>query len=185
MDANKLRSGNTILLNNEPFIVVKYTLRPQSRGSAKMITKLKNLLTGAIIEKTFQSEESLDEADISKSRAQFLYNDGDNYVFMDNESFEQFEFTSKQLGDMADLLKDDLEVSIMKFSENPINVELPPTVNLEVIQTDPGVRGDTASGGSKPATLETGLVVQVPLFIKEGEVLVINTESREYKERAK
>lgn len=185
MDANKLRTGHKILLDKDPYLVVSYLLRPQSRGSAKMITKLKNLLSGSTIEKTFMSGENLDEADISQNRAQYLYNSGDDYFFMDNETYEQFEFSKDKLGDTVNYLKDNMEVSIMKFNGVPINVELPPTIVLEVAQTDPGVRGDTATGGNKPAILETGVRVSVPLFINPGDNLVINTVTGEYKERAK
>ncbi|MBT4937413.1 elongation factor P [Candidatus Peregrinibacteria bacterium] len=185
MDANKLRTGHNILLNDQPNVVLNYTLRPQSRGSAKMITKLKNLLSGAVIEKTFMSGEKLTEADISKSRSQYLYKDGSNFVFMDNETFEQFEFSKEKVGDLEYFLKDGTDVSIMKFNDTPINIELPPTIALVVKETEPGVRGDTASGGSKPAVLETGATVQVPFFINPGDEVVVNTLSGEYKERAK
>ena len=185
MDAGKLRTGFKILLDNDPFVVLNYTLRPQSRGSAKMITKLRNLLTGAVIEKTFGSSDTVYEADISQNKAQYLYNDGTNYVFMDNETYEQFEFSPEQLGDQVKFLQDNMDVSIMKFNGNPINAELPPTVTLEVTETEPGVKGDTATGGTKPATVETGAVVSVPLFVNAGDRLVINTTTGEYKERAK
>jgi len=184
MDAGKLRTGNKILLEKQPFVVLNYTLRPQSRGSAKMITKLKNLITGATIEKTFPSGENLPEADIVIARAQYLYNDGSNYIFMDNETFEQFEFSQEKLDNTTNYLKDGMDVSIMKFNGNPINVELPPTITLQVVETDPGVKGDTATGGNKPAKLETGVTVNVPLFINVGDNIVLNTITGEYKERA-
>jgi len=185
MEAGKLRTGHKVLIEDQPYLVVTYMLRPSSRGAAKMVTKLKNLLTGAAIEKTFPSSETLQEADISISRSQYLYNDGSNYMFMDNESFEQFEFPKEKLGDLVNYLKDGMDASIMKFNGNPINVEIAPTIKLKVTETTPGVKGDTATGGSKPATLETGITVSVPLFINEGDILVINTISGEYKERAK
>ncbi len=185
MEAGKLRTGNKVLIENQPYTIIEYMLRPQSRGSAKMITKMKNLLTGSTIEKTFQSSENIQEADITLARAQYLYNDGTNYIFMDNDSFEQFEFSYEKLEGLTDFLKENMEVLIMKFNDSPINIELPSTVTLEVIQTDPGVKGDTATGGSKPATLETGVVISVPLFINPGDKVVVNTISREYKERAK
>jgi elongation factor P len=184
MDANKLRNGHKVLIENEPFLVVKYMLRPQSRGSAKMITKLKNLITGAVIEKTFMSGENLEEADISKNSAQYLYQDGDNFVFMDNLTYEQFEFSRDKLGDIVNFLKDDMEVDLMKFNGNPINVDLPPNISLEVTETEPGLKGDTASGGTKNAVLETGVNLQVPLFIKKGDKIIVNTMTGEYKERA-
>jgi len=185
MEAGKLRNGNKVLMEGQPYIVVQYMLRPQSRGAAKMITKMKNLITGAVIEKTFPSSENLEEADVSLSRSQYLYSDGDNFIFMDNETFEQFEFLKDKLGDLVNFLKDGMDVSIMKFNGNPINVELPPTITLEVTATEPGVRGDTATGGTKPATLETGFVLSVPLFINQGDKIVVNTVTGEYRERAK
>ena len=185
MDANKLRTGHKILLQNDPHIVLQYTLRPQSRGSAKMITKLKNLLTGSTIEKTFQSGENLEEADITQNRAQYLYSDGENHIFMDNESYEQFEFPEEKLSDLSQYLLEGMELSIMKFNDTPINVELPPTITVKVTSTEPGVRGDTATGGSKPATLETGMILQVPLFVDIGDKIVVNTLTGEYKERVK
>lgn len=185
MEASKLRTGVAILLEGQPYQVVTYMLRPNSRGAAKMVTKLKNLLTGSTVEKTFGSGDVLDDADIAKARAQYLYNDGTNYIFMDNDTYEQFEFSSEKIGDDKDFLVDNMEVNVMKFNDNPINIELPPTITLEIVQTDPGVRGDTATGGTKPATLETGVVVAVPLFVNQGEKIVVNTLTREYKERAK
>lgn len=185
MEASKLRAGVAILLEGQPYQVVTYMLRPNSRGAAKMVTKLKNLLTGSTVEKTFGSGDVLDDADIAKARAQYLYNDGTHYIFMDNDTYEQFEFSSEKIGDDKDFLVDNMEVNVMKFNDNPINIELPPTITLEIVQTDPGVRGDTATGGTKPATLETGVVVAVPLFVNQGEKIVVNTLTREYKERAK
>ena len=185
MDANKLRNGHNIMLKDQPYSVVQYTLRPQSRGSAKMITKLKNLISGVIIEKTFTSGENLTEADISRTRAQYLYADGENCIFMDNETFEQFEFSLEKIGDLKKFLTDGMDISVMRFNEEAIHIELPPTVSLKVTETEPGVKGDTVSGASKPATLETGLVLQVPLFIQIDDILVINTLSGEYKERVK
>lgn len=185
MEASKLRAGTTILLDSEPYQVVTYLLRPNSRGAAKMVTKLKNLLTGSTVEKTFGSGDVLDDADISKARAQYLYKDGENYIFMDNDTYEQFEFSTEKIGDDKDFLIDNMEVNVMKFNENPINIELPATVILEVTETYPGVKGDTATGGTKPATLETGVVISVPLFVNQGEKIVVNTMTREYRERAK
>ncbi|PCI24081.1 elongation factor P [Candidatus Peregrinibacteria bacterium] len=185
MDTNKLRTGHKIMYDKAPYVVVQYTLRPQSRGSAKMITKLKNLLTGAVIEKTFQSGENLEEADITNARAQFLYADGDEYIFMDNDTYDQFTFSKDKLGDTILFLKDNIDVDIMKFNGNPINIQLPPTLTYKVTHTEPGVRGDTVSGGSKPATIESGAVVQVPFFINIDDDIVVNTISGDYKERAK
>ncbi len=185
MEAWKLRTGFKVLLENEPFIVVKYMLRPNSRWSAKMVTKMKNLITGSTIEKTFQSSDNMIEADITTCRAQFLYATGEDYFFMDNDTYEQFDFDTKKLWNMVNFLKDDMEVSIMKFNWTPINIELPPTVIMEVIETEPGVRWDTATWGSKPAKVETGAIITVPLFMNVWDKIVVNTMTKEYKERAK
>lgn len=184
MDANKLRTGHKVLIDDQPYIVVDYSFRQQPRLASKMITKLRNLLTGGVIEKTFTGGDNVPDADVTTSRAQYLYQDGENYVFMDNETYEQFEFSKSKLGEIVDFLKDDMEVSIMKFNDQPINVDLPITVDLEVIETEPGVKGDTATGGSKSAKLETGVVITVPLFINIGDIITVNTAAREYKGRA-
>jgi elongation factor P len=185
MDSNKLRAGHKILIDNQPYIVVQYILRQQPRLAAKVITKLKNLLTGTTMEKTFTSGDNIEEADITTIKAQYLYNDGETYYFMDNTSFEQFEFSGEKLGHSTNFLIDNMEVSIMKFNDMPINVELPPTITVTITHAEPGVKGDTATGGTKPATIETGVTVLVPLFINTGDKIVINTESGEYRERAK
>jgi elongation factor P len=183
MDANKLRFGHKVLIDGQPYIVLMATLRQQPRLASKMITKMKNLLTGSIIERTFTGGDKIDEADITTTPAKYLYNDGSSFYFMDNETFEQFEFTADKIGDSKDFLIEDTDVYVMRFNGNPVDIDLPPTVTMEVVETEPGVRGDTAQGGSKPAKLATGLMVNVPLFINEGDKIVINTETREYRER--
>jgi len=186
MDANKLRVGYKILIDNQPYIVVSALQRKQARSGSKMISKIKNLITGGTMERTFNGTDNVIEADITNSSATYLYNAGDSYHFMENDTFEQFEFSKEQLGDDIDFLIEDIVVQIMKFNGSPINVELPPTVILKVVETPPGVKGDTASGGgTKPATLDSGVVVTVPLFINIDDEIVINTTTREYKERAK
>jgi elongation factor P len=185
MDASKLRPGHKVLIDGDPYIVSTYQLRQQPRLATKVITKLKNLINGSVIERTFTGGDNVEEADITSKPAKYLYNDGESYHFMDNESFEQFEFNKDKLGDTTEFLKEDTDVYIMRFNDDPVNVDLPPTLVLEVTQTEPGVKGDTATGGSKPATLETGVTVQVPLFIEIGDKIVVNTATKEYRERAK
>lgn len=185
MEASKLRTGVKLMMNDEPWTVLNYTLRPQSRWSAKMITKLKNLLNWNIIEKTFMSWENLGDADIVSWRAQYLYKSWDDYFFMDNETFDQFEFSSDKLWKQVDFLADNMDVSVIKWNWEVINIELAPTVNLEVIETGPWLKWDTTTWWSKPATLETWSVVLVPLFINQWEKIVVNTQTWEYKERAK
>lgn len=185
MDASKLRPGNKILVDDQPYIVLTFQLRQQPRLATKIITKLKNLLTGGVIERTYTGGDSVSEADITTTGAKYLYNDGANFYFMDNESFEQFEFSAAKIGDTADFLVEDTDVYVMRFNDEPVNVDLPATLVLTIKETEPGVKGDTATGGSKTATLETGAVIQVPLFIEPGDRVVVNTATREYKERAK
>ena len=185
MEAAKLRTGHKVLVEDFPYIVVEYQLKKVARGGAKVETKLKNLVTGGSINRTFDSGYKLEEADIQNVASKYLHSDGTNYMFMENESFEQHEFPGDKLGDTVDFLREDLDVFLMLWNGNPINVDLPPTMVMEVAQTDPGVKGDTATGGTKPATMETGVVITVPLFITTGEKIVVNTATKEYKERAK
>ena len=149
-----------------------------------MRTKLKNLETGQVLEQTFRSGAKVDIPDLEEKNMQYLYLDGDQYVFMDNENYDQIFIAADYLGDAVDYFKPNIDVTVLYFNGKPIGVELPITVNLEVPQTEPGIKGDTATGATKLATLESGLSVQVPLFIEEGDVLKIDTRSGEYMERA-
>lgn len=184
LSISQIRTGKIIVIDGDPFVVVKDTFAKQARGAGVMKTTLKNLKTGATISKNFQGNDKVEEADVGYRKCQYMYTDGTNYYFMDNNSFEQFELDEEMLGDDVNFLLDGTDVDVRFFEDKPISVNLPPKVVLEVTETDPGVKGDTASGGSKPATLETGLVVQVPLFIKIGDKLRINTDTQEYVERA-
>ena len=180
----QIRTGKVIVLDGEPYAVVKDVFAKQARGAGVMKTTLKNLKTGATVQKSFQGNDKVEEADVGYRKCQYMYNDGEAYHFMDNTSFEQFELSKDMLGDQVYFLLDGNDVDVRFFEENPISVNLAPKVVLEVTDTEPGVKGDTASGGSKPATLETGLVLQVPLFIKIGEKIRVNTDTQEYCERA-
>ena len=179
----ELRPGMAILVDGTPFVVMKAQHSKQARGSAVAKTSLRNLLTGSIINQTFQGSDKIEPADINFSKAQYLYNDGSEYHFMDGATFEQFSFTDEDLGDQVYYLVDGMNVDIQNFDGRPIAVNLPPKVVLEVTETDPGVKGDTASGGSKPATTESGLVVNVPFFINIGDKIRVNTTTSEYVER--
>lgn len=180
-----LKVGTAIKIDGEPYIVTASQHSKQARGGGVMKTTIKNLITGSILQKTFQGNDRIESADLNYKKAQFLYNDGTDYHFMFTDSFEQFSFTPEELGENVYYLLDGNDVDIQLVGDKPINVQVPPKVNLKVAETEPGVRGDTASGGTKPAKLETGLVVQVPLFINEGDILRINTQTGEYVERAK
>ncbi|MBU1019471.1 MAG: elongation factor P [Patescibacteria group bacterium] len=180
----QIKPGVTIKIDGTPYLVLQSVFSKQARGSGTNNTKLKNLLTGATIQKTFQGNDQADEAEITYSRAQFLYSAGGEYYFMDGTTFEQFTFTEEDLGESTKFLIENTDVDIQNYEDKPIAVRLKPKVELKVIHADPGVKGDTASGGRKPATLETGLVIQVPLFINEGDTIRVNTETSEYVERA-
>lgn len=185
MDSAKLRNNTKIILNWEPYTVVNYTLRQQPRLAAKMITKLKNLLSWATIDKTFTSGENLEEADIQMWKAQFLYNSWDEYTFMDNETYEQFEFPVEKLGKQVDFLVDWMEVWIMKWNWNAINVELPASIEVEVTEAEPWVKWDSASSATKNAKIESWANILVPLFIEAWERVIVNTQTWEYTGRAK
>jgi len=180
----QIKPGITIKTDGAPFLVLQSTFSKQARGSGTNNTKLKNLLTGTIIQKTFQGNDHVESAEIGYSRAQYLYSAGDEYHFMDGTTFEQFVFTSDDLGNATKYLLDGADIDVQNYEGKPIGIKLPPKVDLKVIQADPGVKGDTASGGRKPAKLETGLTVQVPLFINQGDKIRVNTETGEYVERA-
>jgi elongation factor P len=155
------------------------------RGGAVMRTKLRNLKTKSIFDITFKGSDKFDEAPLSRRASSYLYPEDNNLVFMDSESFEQYTIASDVLGDAAKYLKEGATVSILFFDDEPVTVEIPTKVELLVTETDPGVKGDTAQGGSKPATLETGATVSVPLFVKVGDLIRVNTIENTYVERVK
>jgi elongation factor P len=179
-----LKPGRAIQLDGEPYIVVSSVFGRKSQSKANMQCKLKNLKTGAFISRNFQGSEKIDQADVGYRKVQFLYKTGDRYTFMDQETFDQFELSDETIGDASGYLIEGGDVDALVFEGNPIGIKLKPTVELKVVETMPGVRGDTATGGNKPAKLESGITVNVPLFINEGDVLKINTETGEYMSRA-
>lgn len=179
-----LRPGVKVELDGSPFIVTDFQWVKPGKGGAFMRTKLKNMKTGAIIDRTFRTEEKLPKAEVEDRKVQFLYHDGDVYHFMDTESFDQFTMDEKLLGVASGFLKEEMIISVMNHRGEPIGVVLPTFVELRVAETEPGLRGDTASGGSKPATLETGATIQVPLFINIGDLLRVDTRTGAYVERA-
>jgi len=182
--AGDLRPGMKIELDGTPFVVTDYQWVKPGKGGAFNRTKLRNMRTGSIVERTFRTEEKVERAELEERRAQFLYRSDDEYHFMDTETYEQFFLPEDQLGDARDYLKEEMVVTIVSHRGSPLTVEVPTFVELAVAKTDPGVRGDTASGGSKPATLETGAVIQVPLFINVGDRLRVDTRTGTYIERA-
>lgn len=181
-----IKKGMSIVWDGEPYVVMEaHFLRMQQRKPV-MQTKLKHILTGKILEYSFKQGDKVEEADLERSKAQFLYKDEDNGYFMDMNSYEQFTLPVDQLSDSLQYMKDGTEVDLLYFEGNPVNIDLPVKMTFKVISAPPGVKGNTASSNTtKPITLETGAVVQAPLFINEGEEVVINTETGEYVERAK
>jgi elongation factor P len=183
VDTSDLRNGVWIELSGDPYTILYFQHVKPGKGGAFVRTKIKNLRNGKIVEKTFRAGEKLSAADVEDRTMQYLYHDGDSYVFMDSESYDQVPISAEQLGDATKYLQENLEVDVLFWKNVPINVELPAFIVAAVAQCDPGMKGDTAQGATKPATLETGAVVQVPLFIKEGEKLRVDTRSGEYVER--
>ena len=182
--AGDLRPGMKIELDGTPYVVTDYQWVKPGKGGAFNRTKLRNMRTGSIVERTFRTEEKVEQAVLEERRAQFMYRSDDEFHFMDTETYEQFYLSEAQLGDAQNYLKEEMVVTIVSHREKPLTVEVPIFVELAVAETDPGVRGDTASGGSKPATLETGAVIQVPLFINVGDRLRVDTRTGTYIERA-
>jgi elongation factor P len=185
--ANELKRKLLITVDGQPYVVIDvFFASPTARGAATMVrTRLRQLLTGAVLEKSFRSSEKFEEPDVELVPVSYLYSDGDGYHFMDEKSFEQFAFSNEDVGNDRNYLKEGLSAQVLKYNGQPVSLQLPQYVELEVVSTELGQRGDTASGGAtKQATVETGLVVRVPLFIKEGEIVRINTQTGDVAGRA-
>ena len=184
ISSNDFRIGSTIEIDGDAWQVVDFQHVKPGKGAAFVRAKIKNLRSGAVVEKTFNAGEKLPNAHVERREMQYLYFSDDLFNFMDNENFEQIALTEGQLGDASKFLKENMSIGILFFQSTIIGVDLPYSVELAVVETDPGIRGDTATGGTKPAKLETGHVVRVPLFIEVGDVLRVDTRSGEYIERA-
>ncbi|WP_438310704.1 elongation factor P [Sporosarcina sp. FA9] len=184
ISVNDFKTGLTIEVDGDIWRVLDFQHVKPGKGAAFVRSKLRNLRSGNINEKTFRGGEKVGRAQIDNLKMQYLYADGENHIFMDNTSYEQIEISSKQIERELKFLKENMEVHIIQYKTEILGVELPVTVELEVTATEPGIRGDTSSGGSKPATLETGLTVQVPFFVNLGDKLIINTNESEYVSRA-
>ena len=184
LNISDIKTGKNIVLDGNPFQVLYHEHSKTGRAGSVLRTRLKNLVTGAVLEKTFQGADQLEEADITKSKAQYLYQEGDNYAFMDNESYEQFSLPKEVLGGATNYLIEGTEIVVLNFNGNPINIEIPVKVKLKVVEAPPGIKGNTVSTGGKVITLETGLKVSAPLFVNEGDEIIVNTEKGEYVSRA-
>lgn len=184
ISVNDFKTGLTIEVDNGLWRVLEFQHVKPGKGAAFVRSKLKNLRTGSIQEKTFRGGEKVGQAQIDNHKMQYLYDTGSGLMFMDTSSYEQVELPHEQVEYEMKFLKENMDVHVIMYNAEVLGVELPNTVTLKVEETDPGIKGDTASGGSKPATMETGLVVQVPFFVNAGDELVINTEDGSYSSRA-
>ena len=180
ISSNDFRPGVSIVLDGSVWRVVEFLHVKPGKGSAFVRTKLKNVQSGSVVERTFRAGETVPQATLEKSTMQHTYKDGDDYVFMDMETYEENRLTPSQIGAEVKYLKEGMEVNVVSWDTQVLEVELPNAVVLEVTQTDPGVKGDTATGGTKPAVLETGATVMVPLFISQGERIRIDTRDDKY-----
>ena len=179
------KKGLKIEIDGAPYTIVEFLHVKPGKGGAFVRTKIKNLMTGKVLDQTFRSGEKLKRPDLAEREMQFLYREGDNFYMMDNETYEQIALTNEQLGDSVLYLIENLNLQVLFFNQQPVAVEIPNFVELTVAQAEPGVKGDTASGGTKPATLESGAVIQVPLFINEGDQVKVDTRTGTYIERVK
>ena len=184
ISAGDFRNGVTFEMEGNVYAIIEFQHVKPGKGAAFVRTKIRNVISGAVTEKTFNPNDKYPTAFIERKDMQYLYNDGDLYYFMDNETYDQVELTLEQLGDAKNFLLENMEVSIMFFQGIVIGIDLPVAVELRVVETDRGIRGDTATGGNKPAVLETGYTVKVPLFIEVDDVLRIDTRTGQYIERA-
>lgn len=184
-EAGDLKKGLKIQIDGAPYVIVQFEFVKPGKGQALYKCRLKNMITGIQFDKTYRSGEKFDEANLEERSMEYLYAEGDNYCFMNSQTFEQ-EFVSKdQMGDTLDLIKENTVCSVLFFDGRPIGVTLPNFMELKVVKSDPWAKGDTATGSTKPAILETGFQVQVPPFVEEGEILKIDTRTKEYVERVK
>ncbi len=183
--ASDLRKGLKVIIDNEPYIVTVFDFSKPGKGQALYRTKLRNMITGLTIDRTFREGDTFEPASLEEREMQFLYKEGEQYHFMDNETYEQIVINEESLGDAKNFLIENLNAKVLLFRERAIGVDLPNFVNLRVIKTEPWVRGDTSKADFKPATLETGYVLRVPPFIEEGELITVDTRTGEFSKRVK
>jgi len=183
ISTSDFRTGLTIEVDGDVFQIVDFQHVKPGKGAAFVRSKLRNVRTGSTVDKTFNPSEKIPKAHIDRRDVQYLYNDGQSYHFMDMETYDQFSMEKEELNDALKYLKENMTIQILMFQEKSIGIDLPNFVELTVVETAPGIKGDTASGGTKPATLETGYVVQVPFFMNEGDVLQIDTRTGHYIKR--
>jgi elongation factor P len=181
----EFKKGLKIEIEGKPFLIVDFQHVKPGKGGAFVRTKLKNMINGRVTDQTFRSGEKVGRPDLEEKEMQYLYRDGDNFVFMDNVTYDQVYLSKDQLGEQYQFLQENINIKLLYYNKEPLDVELPNFVELTVTATEPGFKGDTATGGNKPATVETGAVIQVPLFISEGDRIRVDTRTGSYMERAK
>jgi elongation factor P len=182
---NEIRGGMKVLIDNDPCTIIDNEFVKPGKGQAFNRIKYRNLKTGRVVERTYKSGDAIQAADVTETDAQYLYNDGAHWHFMCGATFEQYIMNDEQVGDTRQWLKEQAECSLMLWNGSPLAVTAPNFVILKIVETDPGVRGDTSGGGGKPAKLESGAVVRVPLFVQQGEVIKVDTRTGEYVSRVK
>ena len=184
LNYSELRKGMAIEVEGEPYIIVEYQHNKMQQRAPTMRIRMRGLSNGKLIEKSFSGfDVTFTPADVNRRKAQFIYREDDLYYFMDSETFEQFPLDESQLGENTSFIVADLDITLLMFNDIPTTIELPTSVDLKVAHSDPGLKGDTAQGGTKPATLETGLQIQVPLFVNSGDMIRVDTRTNEYLNR--
>lgn len=185
ISTNDMRPGQTLDLDGELFTIITYQHHKPGKGGAMVRTKLKSIKNGAVLDRTFRADEKVNIARLDKREMQYLYSDETGFVFMDNENYEQITIDRDFVGDLAGFMKEEQVVVVQLYQGTPTGIDLPATVDLVVTQTDPGLQGDRSSAGNKPATLETGAVIQVPLFLQQGEMIRVDTRTGNYVTRVR
>lgn len=184
LNFNEIKTGKVILLNNEPYIIIKTDHHKMGRGGAVLKAKCRNLINGNILERTYQGAEKAEEAATENKKANFMYKDKEEAYFMDNVSFEQFNLPLEEIGEKVQFLKEDTDVTVLYFNNKPVSIDLPIKMDFKVVSAPPGVKGNSAGNVNKQVEIETGALINVPMFIEEGDVIRLNTDSGEYVERA-
>jgi elongation factor P len=183
LSISEIKTGKVLQINNEPYVVVKTEHHKMGRGGAVLKVKLKNLITAGVLERTFQGNDKVEEADVEKGRANYMYSDDENANFMDNSSFEQFFLPLDQIGEKTKFLKEGIDVDVLYFQSRPVTIDLPIKMDFKVISAPPGVKGNSVGSISKVVEIETGAMINAPMFINEGDMIRINTDTGEYAER--
>ncbi len=185
LDMSQIKLGTVVKMNDHPYVIINTSFNKTAMRKACLITKMRNLIDGSVLEKTFSQGERIEEADLERSKGVFLYKDEDNANFMDNQTYEQFTLPIDQVGDALSFMKENTDVDIMYFESKPVSVTPPIKVTLKVVEAPPAVKGNSQGNISKKVTLETGAIIDVPVFIESDEEIIVNTEKGEYVERAK